>query len=378
METLTSIRTPALVLEEAKLSANIARVHAAIERHPGVSLRPHFKTAKSIEVAARTFRTSRKAAVSTLREAEYLAANGVLDVLYAVGISGEKLADVGELHSRGVRIAIVLDDLEVAGSVAAWAASSEQRLPVLIEIDTDGHRAGVHPDSVQLIAIAQKLVQAPGVEFAGVMTHAGASYDCKARSEIVQMAEIERSGAVRAAERIRAAGIRCAEVSVGSTPTILCAESLRGVTEARVGVAYFNDLTMVGLGMCTTDDVALTVLTTVIGHQASRHRVIVDAGWMAMSADHGRASQRIFAGYGLIADIAGSVLPGIGVLEMNQEHGLVGSLTGDGLNFADFPIGRRLRILPNHACATAAAFGEYQVVSPNGTLAARWRRCAGW
>lgn len=378
METLTSIRTPALVLEEAKLSANIARVHAAIERHAGVSLRPHFKTAKSIEVAARTFHKSRKATVSTLREAEYLAANGVLDILYAVGISGEKLRDIGRLQSRGVRIAIVLDDLDVARSVAAWAASSSQRLPVLIEIDTDGQRAGVHPDSAQLIAIAQHLAQAAGVELAGVMTHAGASYDCKARSEIIEIAEAERRGAVQAAERIRAAGMRCEVVSVGSTPTILCAENLRGVTEARVGVAYFNDLTMVGLGICTPDDVALTVLTTVIGHQASRHRVIVDAGWMALSADRGRASQHVFEGYGLVADLARRLLPGVGVFETNQEHGVLGSPAGTKLNLEEFPIGRRLRILPNHACATAAAFGEYQLESQSGKLVARWPRCTGW
>ena len=91
-------------------------------------------------------------------------------------------------------------------------------------------------------------------------------------------------------------------MSVGSTPTILFAKSFAGVTEARVGVAYFNDVTMVGLGVCGAEDVALTVLTTVIGHQAGRNRLIVDAGWMALSADRGRASQKVFEGYGVVAD----------------------------------------------------------------------------
>jgi D-serine deaminase-like pyridoxal phosphate-dependent protein len=209
------------------------------------------------------------------------------------------------------------------------------------------------------------------------MTHAGASYDCTTRAEIVRIAELERSGAVRAAERIRAAGIACSEVSVGSTPTILFAEQLGGVTEARVGVAYFHDLTMAGLRVCTIDDVAISVLATVIGHQAARKRLIVDAGWMALSADCGRASQRIFEGYGLIADSEGRVLPDVGVLETNQEHGLVGARSGE-LELERFPIGSRLRILPNHACATAAAFPEYHVQSADGQIVARWQRCSGW
>ena len=116
----------------------------------------------------------------------------------------------------------------------------------MIEIDTDQHRAGVDPQSDRLIAIAQFLHAASGVEFTGVMTHAGASYDCRSTADIVRVAELERSGAVAAAEHIRSAGILCPQVSVGSTPTILFAERLTGVTEARVGVAYFNDLTMTG------------------------------------------------------------------------------------------------------------------------------------
>lgn len=80
---LDALRTPALILNEKRLAANIA-LHATIDRHPGVILRPHFKTAKSMEVATRIFHLAKRATVSTLREAEYLCDNGVLDILYAV------------------------------------------------------------------------------------------------------------------------------------------------------------------------------------------------------------------------------------------------------------------------------------------------------
>ena len=133
----------------------------------------------------------------------------MLDILYAVGISRDKLPGIAQLQDRGARVAVVLDDLEVARSVADWARNASKPLPVLIEIDTDSHRAGVAPDSDQLIPIARLLSGARGVEFVGVMTHAGASYDCETTAEIVRFAELERSGAVRAAEHIRAAGIAC-------------------------------------------------------------------------------------------------------------------------------------------------------------------------
>ena len=219
---LDALRTPALILNEKRLAANIARVHATIDRHAGVTLRPHFKTAKSMKVASRVFHLARRATVSTLREAEYLCENGVLDILYAVGISRDKLPGIAQLQDRGARVAVVLDDLEVARSVADWARNVSKPLPVLIEIDTDSHRAGVAPDSDRLIPIARLLSGARGVEFVGVMTHAGASYDCETTAEIIRFAELERSGAVPAAEHIRAAGIACGEVSVGSTRRFSC------------------------------------------------------------------------------------------------------------------------------------------------------------
>ncbi|PMY05464.1 alanine racemase, partial [Pseudomonas sp. GW460-13] len=121
----------------------------------------------------------------------------------------------------------------------------------------------------------------------GVMTHAGSSYDLDTLAALAAMAEQERAGCVRAATRLREAGLPCAEVSVGSTPTALSAASLEGVTEVRAGVYVFFDLVMRNVGVCTEDEMALSVLTTVIGHQPEKGWAIVDAGWMAMSRDRG-------------------------------------------------------------------------------------------
>ncbi|MFP3481322.1 alanine racemase, partial [Burkholderia sp. SIMBA_057] len=78
-------------------------------------------------------------------------------------------------------------------------------------------------------------------------------------------AEQERAGCVRAAQRLRDAGIPCPAVSVGSTPTALAVGQLEGVTEVRAGVYVFFDLVMHNVGVCALEDIALSVLATVIG-----------------------------------------------------------------------------------------------------------------
>ena len=63
----------------------------------------------------------------------------------------------------------------------------------------------------------------------------------------------------------------------------------------------------------------------------------------------------------------------------NQEHGIVSRMDGkvDPDMATRLSIGRRLRILPNHACATGAQFSEYQAITAHG-VAQQWRRFDGW
>ena len=373
---LAQIETPALLLDGDRMHANIARMNAATARH-GVALRPHLKTVKCVEVArAMTADWSGAVTVSTLKEADAFAAAGFRDILYAVGIAPNKLAHVGALLGQGIRLSIILDNVETARAVAAFGRERGLRLPVLIEIDSDGHRAGVAPDdAATLLAIATELNG--DAELLGVMTHGGGSYGATTAEGIAAHAELERSGAVRAAQILRDGGFACPVVSVGSTPTALFARDLTGVTEVRVGVYPFFDLVMAGLGVCGAEEIALSVLTSVIGHQSGRDWLIVDAGWMALSRDRGTADQPVDQGLGLVCDQDGRVLGDLIMISANQEHGIVARRDGGPLDPADFPIGTLLRVLPNHACATAAQHGSYQVVKGQD-ITAQWPRFGGW
>lgn len=376
--TLDTLDTPCLLLDETRMTRNIERLNGLMAGH-GVQLRPHLKTPKSIEVARRVMASPQgPAAVSTLQEAEQFAAAGVTDLLYAVGVAPAKLDRVLALRGRGVNLTVVVDSIQAAQAVAERATQEGTAIPALIEIDCDGHRAGVQPGHVeQLLAIARVLDGAGCLR--GVMTHAGESYGCRSVDAIAAMAEQERLAAVTCAQAIRVAGLPCPVVSVGSTPTAHFARNLDGVTEVRAGVYVFFDLVMAGLGVCSVDDIAATVLTTVIGHQPDKDWILVDAGWMAMSRDRGTAKQPVDQLYGLVCDADGKVYPDLLLAETNQEQGIIKLRAGSGAALPDLPLGSKLRIVPNHACATCAQHDAYEVVRTGGRdVVAHWERFRGW
>ncbi len=192
------------------------------------------------------------------------------------------------------------------------------------------------------------------------------------------MAEQEREAIVGAAGRLRAAGLPAPVVSVGSTPTATFARHLSGVTEVRAGVFVFQDLVMAGLGVCAVEDIALSVLVSVIGQQREKGWILTDGGWMAVSRDRGTSAQPVDQGYGLVLDDEGRLLAGVVMTGANQEHGILSRRDGRPIDWPSFGLGTRLRILPNHACATAAQHAEYFVVGGTKEVIARWPRFGGW
>jgi D-serine deaminase-like pyridoxal phosphate-dependent protein len=381
---LTDLETPALVLDRNLLDRNLARMREHLTQLQ-VPLRPHVKTAKSIEVVKRALEPQPSSVsqtcaitVSTLKEAEYFLSNGVTDILYAVGIAPNKLEHVAALMDKGADMTVLLDSIDAAEMLAERGEALGVTFAALIEIDSDGHRSGIKPGDPRLVDIGTRLHGRKGSALRGVMTHAGDSYNSPSIDAIRAMAERERAAVVQCAEELRRAELPCPIVSVGSTPTATYAGSMDGVTEVRAGVYMFFDLFMAGLGVCSIDDIALSVLASVIGRQADRNWIITDAGWMAMSRDRGTAKQRVDQGYGVVCDLAGRPIEDLIVAETNQEHGIVARRGGGAIDLERFPVGTLLRVLPNHACATAAQFPHYQVIAGEPVVEAVWPRFSGW
>ncbi len=389
---LSGLDTPCLLLDRARLERNAAAMRARAASL-GVTLRPHFKTAKSLEVARLAEGRAPEVGpgavpgaggepgpvtASTLAEAECLAAAGWRDVLYAVAIAPAKLPRAARLvRDTGATLRLVLDGAGAARALseAATALDLPAPLSVLLELDCGEHRSGAAPASDELLAAAAAL-RSPALRLDGVMTHAGHSYGVSDPADLRALAERERAAAADSAAALREAGHPCPVVSVGSSPTLAHAEHLRGVTEARAGVYLFWDLAQHSRGLCAPGDIAASVLTTVIGHQRRGPALVLDAGALALSKDLTANRFLPDTHYGWVCDVAtGARLGTLAVTDAYQEHGMV-PVPDEGW-FDRLPVGSLVRVLPNHACLTAAAHTHYHVLE-GGRVAGRWERMGGW
>ena len=376
LTSLASIATPALALDLEKFERNCARMIDRC-RSLGVGLRPHMKTLKSIEAARSAIDPLHGGiAVSTLREADYFARQGIADIQYAVCITPDKLSRAAALMRLAPRVSVFIDSIEVAEAVAAFAVTNEAALRVWIEIDSGEHRTGLEPDDPRLTQIAAILGRSPA-ELAGVATHGGHSYAARDAGAIAAIADQERLAVVEAAGRLRKAGFEVPGVSAGSTPTAVHMRSGEGLTEIRAGVYMTGDLFQVGIGSQDVEDIAASVVATVISHKPERNQIVVDAGGLALSKDRSTAAlPEQDMGYGLVVDLEGRPAYGrLIVAGVHQEHGEIQG--EEPLPFDRLPIGSRVRILPNHACMTTAAHDRY-LVTEGAMVRAEWEKVAGW
>ena len=371
---LSDLPTPCALVDLDRVERNCRRMKARIEQL-GARLRPHVKTHKCPELARlQCGGEVGPITVSTLAEAEAFADAGFVDITLAVPIAPSRLRRAAALDARIERLHILLDDVETCDAAAATARGLGARYSVFLKVDCGYHRAGVDPRSPSALALAQRIVETQELELAGLLTHAGHSYDQRGAEAIALVAEQERAAVVGFAARLRAAGIEPGVVSAGSTPTATRTRSLEGVDEMRPGNYVFFDLHQSGIGSCTEDDIALTVLTTVIGSYPERRSALIDAGALAMSKDPGPSHLESHEGYGRVtaADGAASPRP-LKLTGLSQEHGKLGFGAP-----ADAPAaGALLRVLPNHSCLTAALHPELFLIRGEDVVGSL-RPTRGW
>jgi D-serine deaminase-like pyridoxal phosphate-dependent protein len=335
------------------------------------------KTLKSIEAARSAIDPLHGGiAVSTLREAEYFARHGIADIQYAVCITPDKLSRATALLRLAPRLSFFIDSIEAAEAVADLAQTEQISLLAWIEVDSGEHRTGLEPDDPRLTKVAAILGRSRA-KLAGVATHGGHSYGARDPGAIAAIADQERLAVVEAAGRLRDEGFEVAGVSAGSTPTAVHMRSAEGLTEIRAGVYMAGDLFQAGIGSHSVEDIAASVVATVISHKPERNQIVVDAGGLALSKDRSTAALAEHdMGYGLVLDLEGR--PAFGHLIVSGVHQEHGEIQGAApLPFDRMPIGSRVRILPNHACMTVAAHDHY-LVTEGATVRAEWEKVGGW
>ena len=370
-----ALPTPAAVIDLERLQNN-TRWMARRAHSLGVKLRPHVKTHKCVEAARHQVEDHFGGiTVSTLAEAEFFSQAGFDDITYAVPLAPGRIARSLTLAQSIRALNVLVDHPLVVHKLAEACDEAQVSINVLIKIDCGYHRAGLLPDSPELYPLAQAIVQAPYLHFLGVLAHGGHAYDCLGAEAIRSVAESERFETVRAAESLRAQGIDVEVVSVGSTPTACHVENLEGVTELRPGNYALFDLFQAQIGSCQTHDIALSVVTEVIGVYPERLTVLIDAGALALSKDRGATHTHHTAGFGLVCDAHGELIPGLHLSGLSQEHG---KIEVDASQIDQYPqIGDRLRILPNHSCLVTALHDTIYIAQGE-TINEYWRPMRGW
>src|SRR5215468_12126392 len=373
---LETLKTPSLVLDVAKVKRNAERMSQRIKQF-GADLRPHIKTHKCIEVARiQTAGHSGAVTVSTLAEARAFAANGFTKITYAIPIEPGKFAEAIAI-SRDCELSLITDDADMPDQLNDAATQANVHLNLFLKVDCGYHRCGVEPTNPQALEIPRRISEASNLRFAGILTHAGHSYNCQTKAEVLALAKHERDVMAGFAEALRQEVGPVPIVSIGSTPTITSVDHLDGVDEVRPGNYIFFDAFQATLGSCDLDDCALTVLAAVV-HRARgegiRQKVIIDAGAIALSKDQSPVGLNPACGYGKVLDLTGRDL-NLTVSEMSQEHGFV--VVKDEHIFDRLKVGTRVRVLANHSCLTAAQHSHYHVLEDED-IVDRWKIHAGW
>ena len=346
---LSHLRTPCVLVDTARVERNLERLQSSVNSR-GLRLRPHAKTHKSIELAKRQIAGGAVGiCCAKLGEAEIFAAAGIEDIRLPYPLNPVNAERVLELLDQ-TRLSFIVDHMAVARGWSEAMQRAGRSVDVLVKVDVGFHRCGIDPDQAGASDFVARISELPGLNFQGLLSHAGHGYGATTEAQVREIAEAEARTMTGLADAVRAKGVEVAEISVGATPTIRYSVDQKGLTELRPGNYIYFDRTQVSLGAAGWDDCALTVLARVVTKPAP-DRIIVDSGSKTLTNDLARG----FApapGYGaVLRSTAGVQSPdeSLVVERLSEEHANVRVTSG---KHALEP-GDLVRIVPNHSCVVS-------------------------
>jgi len=338
---LLEIDTPSLIVNPDVLQRNIMDMRDFAQKFD-VNLRPHVKTHKCPALAKRQIKSGAVGiAVAKVSEAEAMAKDGIKDIQIANEVvAPKKIMRLISLQEK-CDLIIAVDNRKNIETISKLMKENKTSIDVLADIDIGLHRCGIsYKNPGTIVRFVKFLNSKPGINFKGIMTHAGQAYKCKNIKQVKEIGLFEGKKMVELANLIRKeTRVECETVSVGSTPTAKFAGRVRGVTELRPGNYIFNDYIQVALGVANISNCALRILSSVIS-TPTRNRVIIDAGSKSLGLDKGAHGNEKIKGYGYIVNKRAMIK------RLSEEHGFIGNIQRS----EDFSLGERIQIVPNHAC----------------------------
>ena len=277
---LETVETPAGVADLAKVRANVKRVVSYCREH-GIAWRPHIKTHKCTRLARLQLDAGVQGlTVATPREAEVMS-TVCDDLLLAYSVIGDSKLDRVMAIPDHVRLTVGLDSED---ALTAWSDAAQRAgrtVKVLVEVDLGMNRVGLETKE-EAVRLAGRIRSFPGVEYAGLMFYPGHIRGPQ-EGQDAQL-EVLASDLRALYEALEAEGLSPQVVSGGSTPTLWRSHELPGLTEIRSGTAIFFDREGLTIGVAGPEDMAYTVLATVVS-TSIEDQAAIDAGSKALSKE---------------------------------------------------------------------------------------------
>jgi 3-hydroxy-D-aspartate aldolase len=354
--TLAEVDTPALLIDLDAFECNLQRMGDFV-KGSGVRLRPHSKTHKSPDIAARQMALGAVGVCcQKVSEAEIMVAGGIGDVLISNEVAGARKLERLAALARRARIGVCVDDAGNVAEIEAAAAKAGTTIDVMVEIDVGGRRCGVQPGA-PAARIAELVARSPHLRFAGLQAyHGSAQHVREARDRSAQIASAV--GHVKETQAaLKALGLEAAIVSGAGTGTYENEAASEVYDELQAGSYIFMDADYArnkrGNGEpFDTFEHALFVYATIMS-APSPERLVVDAGLKAFAIDSGMP--------------APWQLPGAVYHRPSDEHGII-----DASACAERPRrGDKVLLVPGHCDPTVNLHDWYVGIRRMGSGEAR-------
>lgn len=322
----------------------------------GIRFRPHFKTHQSARIGE-WFREVGVGAitVSSLSMAEYFTNHGWEDILVAFPVNLRELEIIQRLAEK-VRLGLLVESEKVVYDLECVL---RDQVDIWIKIDTGLHRAGIdHQDAQTVIKLAELIKSAKKLNLRGLLTHAGQTYHAHSTDEIEKMYADSCKAMNALREAMRIDGIDALDISVGDTPGCWLSDGLGDVDEIRPGNFVFFDAMMLELGVCTVEDIAVTVACPVVAVHPKKGEAVIFGGAVHLSKEALDHNRQTIYGFAAFPAQDGWRFAGRQnyVQATSQEHGVVKLSSEEITNLQE---GDLLYILPVHSCLAVDELGEY-------------------
>lgn len=348
------ITTPTLLLDPDRCRANIARMCEKAQQQQ-VRLRPHFKTHQSLEIG-RWFKEHDVAAitVSSLEMAAYFAPEWD-DITVAFPVNILEIDLINELASK-IQLNLLVESVAAVGFLQERL---QAEVGVLIKIDVGYGRTGISYNHLgQIDEVLTAISATSKVSFLGFLAHAGHTYNCRSKAEILTIHEQTKAMMLSLKQHYQQQ-YPFLQLSVGDTPSCSVAEDFAGVDEIRPGNFVFYDLTQARIGSNSWNDIAVAMACPVVACHPDKRELVLYGGGVHFSKDRltgepegtvwGRVVRNDSNGWG-------DVIPGMYLRSLSQEHGLVVVPPEEDFNYQ---AGDIIKVLPVHSCMAANAMKRY-------------------